>query len=130
MARQCEDGVQPLLRQRGVQAATGNAGRRRPSVEVAGVGERAAGRLRRLEQLLTKVREHLGLVSVIEVNEPGEIVWMLTRKTRKIGVDVVLELVRQGRELGVGELLDLGELDRIDDDRALIAKYYQRRIED
>ena len=122
---QREDRVELVLDRRRL-----DRGHRQPvggaaQLQVDRVGQVAAGRLGRVEDLLAEPGEHPVGVPLVELDQLGQ------RRRRRllgvdrefgqvleIGVDPVLELVVQRVELGLGDLLDAGQLDRVDHHRA------------
>jgi hypothetical protein len=57
-------------------------------------------------------------VLTVELDKPGEIVWMAARKRREVGVDVVFELGQQSRKLVLEGLVEAGKVHIVHHGRA------------
>ncbi len=128
IAGQREHGVQPVLGQRRVQAGRGQRFRVLPGRLPAFIGP-AACRFRLLEDLLAEMPEHLVRVSGVVLDQLGERARVIAVERGQIGVQVVFELMPQGEELGFGDLVSAGQLDLVNNLRAVRAEHAHRVFE-
>src|SRR5215472_11121991 len=123
---QRDNGVEPVGGQWPIQGFPGSLGRFRARLPVTGFREVARGCFGPLEQFLAEGGQHRVCVSHVELDELGEVGRVRSAQPGQVGVEVVLELVRQGRELWFGHLGRPGELDRVDQLGPRLAQQGQR----
>ena len=103
-----DDGVKPVRGERPVQRLPRPPGRLRAGRLVTGFREIAGGCLGLLEVFLAEMGQDGAGVLKIEFDEARQVRGPRSAQAGQVGVEVVLELVDQGRELRFGDLARAG----------------------